>query len=81
MKYAHDDFPRRIMIALALVSFVPFVFLVFDLLFAACYIDDGCGRIDPYVPFLVASLALVASITTGGVGALIAKILGRKKND
>jgi peptidoglycan/LPS O-acetylase OafA/YrhL len=69
----------KIMVALGLISFVPFVFLVFELLFSRCYIDDGCGNIDPFVPFIVILTALAASLLTGYGGALIVKSLSAKQ--
>ena len=71
MKLKFNRSTFRIMIATVIVLFVPFVFFMFRFLFASCYIDDGCGRIDPFVPFIVTLSALASSLISGFVIALI----------
>jgi hypothetical protein len=79
MKWLSSGIPLKVITILSLISFVPFVFLIFNLLFANCYIDDGCGRIDPFVPFIVVAGALAASLLTGYLGALFAKALSDRE--
>jgi hypothetical protein len=79
MRWEARNSSFKIVVAIALVSFVPFVFLVFRLLFASCYIDDGCGGIDPFVPFIVAATALAASLLTGCVAALLVRTVRSRR--
>jgi hypothetical protein len=55
---------RRI-IAISLISGPVWAWLFFERLFASCYIDDGCGRIDPFLPVIVTASAIVAAVLTG----------------
>ncbi|MEN3748924.1 hypothetical protein TPR58_17245 [Sphingomonas sp. HF-S3] len=52
-------------IAISLMSAPIWAWLFFERLFASCYIDDGCGRIDPFVPVIVTASAIVAAVLTG----------------
>ncbi|PXA97091.1 hypothetical protein DMC47_15510 [Nostoc sp. 3335mG] len=52
-------------IAISLISAPVWAWLFFERLFSSCCIDDGCGRIDPFVPVIVIVSAIVAAILTG----------------
>lgn len=67
----------RTIAAVALISFFPYLFQVFDWTFASCYIDDGCGNIDPFVPLIVIFVAVLASTLTGLAASLIFKAICR----
>lgn len=79
MRWQSSSFSIRVMVALSLTSFIPFIFVVFSLLFASCYIDDGCGTIDHFVPLIVVLVALSACLLTGWLGALAAKAFSNRK--
>ena len=64
-------------VAVALISFFPYLFQVFDWTFASCYIDDGCGNIDLFVPLIVIFIALLASTLTGLAASLLLKAMCR----
>ena len=66
---------HKVITAIALVSFPIWIFVVFDMTFATCYIDDGCGTVDPFVPYVVLALALTASILSGWLAAIAWKFL------
>jgi hypothetical protein len=76
MRCKTSEFSFKIIVAIALVSFVPFIFLNFKFTFASCYIDDGCGIIDNFVPFIVLILALISAILSGFSVIAIIKLLG-----
>lgn len=68
---------RKVVIFVSAVTFLPYFFTVFDWLFASCYIDDGCGKTDPFVPFIVLGCAMASSFLTGiTVGSILKVIKG-----
>ncbi len=69
----------KIIATVTLISFIPYVFVVFDWTFASCYIDDGCGNIDTLVPFIVVFTALLASSLTALVASLAFKAISHLK--
>lgn len=79
MRWEPISLYSKIIVAISLISFVPLTFLIFRLSFASCYIDDGCGDIDTFVPVIVALAALVASLIIGCVAALIVKAVRFRK--
>lgn len=60
-------------IAISLVSAPIWAWLLFDRLFASCYIDDGCGRVDPFVPVIVIASTILAAVLTGWLLVVVAR--------
>lgn len=69
---------HKVVTAISLISFPIWIFTVFDFTFAECYIDDGCGKIDPWVPIIVLTTSIFASLFSGWLVAFLVRAFTRR---